>query len=166
MTQVHVIRHALAGHRDRWDGPDDRRPLTEEGWEQADAIARRDAGLGFVRLVSSPFVRCVETLEPLRAATGIEIEARRELAEGMPRESLEEIVAEVAAYGPAAICVHGDQLVALAAGLAARGVRPEGPHDVRKGCTWALEVRDGSVAAARYLPPPIPADRATIAREA
>jgi 8-oxo-dGTP diphosphatase len=166
VTDVHVIRHALAGDRRLWDGPDELRPLTEQGWEQAEAIARRDGLPAFVRLLSSPYVRCVESLEPLSSVTGIPIEARPELAEGASHASLEPLIVDAAAGGPAAVCVHGDQLEHLAVTLDARGIRPRGRSDIRKGCTWVLDVRGGSVVGARYLPLPTPADRAAIVREA
>jgi 8-oxo-dGTP diphosphatase len=166
VTDVHVIRHALAGDRRHWDGPDELRPLTEQGWEQAEAIARRDGLPRFVRLLSSPFVRCVETLEPLSSVMGIPVEARPELAEGAPYACLERLVLEAGSDGPSVVCVHGDQLEHLAAILEDRGVRPRGRSDVRKGCTWVLDVRGGAVVAARYLPPPSPADRAVSVREA
>jgi 8-oxo-(d)GTP phosphatase len=162
-TVVYVLRHALAGDRDRWDGPDERRPLTEEGWRQADAIAERDAAVPFATLLSSPYLRCVETLEPLAARIGRPIEARSDLAEGVAHDRLEAAIVAAATAGPAIVSVHGDQLVALVRDLGRRGIRPpEGSApDVRKGSTWILTVRDGRIAAADYLAPPSPTAPAT-----
>ena len=38
--------------------------------------------------------------------------------------------------------------------LAARGVPLDGPVAFAKGSTWILDVADGDVTAARYVPPP------------
>ena len=45
--------------------------LNDRGREQADAVAARLASIGIDKLVSSPMVRCQETLAPLAAATGL-----------------------------------------------------------------------------------------------
>ena len=83
-TFVYVIRHAEAGDRKRWAGPDEARPLSDGGRRQAEHLAELFADQPFVQLVSSPFLRCVQTLEPLADARGLPIDLRDELAEGGP----------------------------------------------------------------------------------
>ena len=167
-TPVYVIRHGLAGIRDLWPGPDELRPLTEEGWLQAEAIAERDARMPFVRLLSSPYLRCVETFEPLGSKIGLPVERRPELGEGMPPAYVEKIAQEVGEEGPAAICVHGDQLHGLFDDLRTRGIPlPDIDHpDLGKGSTLILDVGDGVVRSVTYLPPPTLADRVVRPRAA
>jgi phosphohistidine phosphatase SixA len=98
-----LLRHASAGHRRDWDGDDSLRPLDERGRRQAEALVELLRPLGIGRVVSSPYVRCVDTVEPLAAALGLVVEKDDRLAEGAgsaARSVLEEdgVVA----------CTHGD----------------------------------------------------------
>jgi len=153
-TPVYLVRHAQAGERARWDGPDRLRPLDDVGRAQAQALVGSFAGQTLVHLVSSPYARCIGTMVPLALARGMVVEVREELAEGMLWEYAEKIVLEAAVEGPAAVCVHGDVLQDLIAELAERGVPLSGDvADHAKGATWILGVADGAIASARYVPP-------------
>jgi len=72
-TSIAVIRHAEAGDRDRWSAPDDLRPLTKGGRLQAQRIAERFGDEPLVQVMSSPFVRCVQTVSPLADALGLPV---------------------------------------------------------------------------------------------
>jgi 8-oxo-dGTP diphosphatase len=100
-----LVRHASAGERGAWDGDDRLRPLDAKGRRQAARLVDVLAGHRVERVCSSPYLRCMQTVEPL----GLPVEPREELAEGAGLAAL----AEVAAEGPGAICVHGDVLEAL-----------------------------------------------------
>src|SRR5262249_41211048 len=63
-----LLRHAWAGHRKDWDGDDVQRPLDERGWQQAKELRKELRRRGVTRAVSSPYVRCTQTLEPLGLA--------------------------------------------------------------------------------------------------
>jgi Fructose-2,6-bisphosphatase len=152
-TFVHVIRHAEAGDRERWAGSDEARPLSEGGRRQAEHLAVLFADQPFVQLVSSPFLRCVQTLEPLAEARGLSIDIRDDLAEGQPWEYLEKVVLEAEAEGPTAVCVHGDVVRGLMNDLFERGIARSADGSFRKGATWVLEVRDGAVVSALYRQP-------------
>jgi 8-oxo-dGTP diphosphatase len=153
-TLVYLVRHAQAGERARWDGPDRIRPLDDVGVVQSQALVGLFAGQPFVHLVSSPYARCIGTMVPLALVRGM-VEVREELAEGALWELAEKIVLEAAAEGPAAVCVHGDVMRELLAALAEREVSLSGDvADHAKGATWILSVTDGVITSARYLPPP------------
>ena len=63
---VILLRHAWAGHRGEWSEDDLLRPLDERGHRQARELPRLELyGLEVGRIVSSPYVRCVETVTPL-----------------------------------------------------------------------------------------------------
>ena len=101
-----VIRHAWAGDRDEWEGDDRRRPLDERGREQAERLVEELVGCKIERILSSPYDRCVQTVEPLARARGLEIELRDELGE--KRQVPDGVqLAESLKGQPVAICVHG-----------------------------------------------------------
>jgi 8-oxo-dGTP diphosphatase len=71
--KLYVVRHADAGHRGDRSQPDEARALTERGWRQALSLRDELADTGITRLVSSPFVRCVQTLVPLGDLLGVRV---------------------------------------------------------------------------------------------
>ncbi|HEV7641752.1 MAG TPA: phosphoglycerate mutase family protein [Gaiellaceae bacterium] len=76
-----LVRHASAGDRDAWEGDDRERPLDERGRKQAVELVERVRPYPIEAILSSPARRCVETVEPLAHARGLEIEQRPELSE-------------------------------------------------------------------------------------
>lgn len=56
-------------------------PLNEEGSRQAEAIARRLAGYGLDRILSSPMRRAMETARPAARTTGLPLEVLETLVE-------------------------------------------------------------------------------------
>lgn len=158
-TPVYLVRHAKAESRSRWTDPDHLRPLTKAGRRQAKALPALFEGQSFSRLLSSPYVRCVQTLEPLAEALGLPLETADELSEGAPVNAALALILATAADGPAALCTHGDVMKLAVEGLVAAGVPIEEPLELKKGATWILEVDGSAVARARYLPPPAKARR-------
>ncbi len=102
MTNV-LVRHAAAGDRQAWTGDDRLRPLDARGRRQATELIELLRGLELRRVISSPYVRCVETVEPLAAALGLRLEEDDRLAEGMGRAALELLSEE-----GVVCCTHGD----------------------------------------------------------
>jgi broad specificity phosphatase PhoE len=150
-----LVRHARAGRRDRWRGDDRLRPLSKAGKAQAQALPDLLRGIGGdqSRLVSSPWVRCIETLAPLAAVLGLAVDTNDVLGEGMGDKAVEALPRWM--DGPSAVmCTHGDVVERLLAELADRGIdlgrRPVAP----KGSVWVLTGSKGTVRSARYLPPP------------
>jgi len=76
-----LLRHASAGNRDEWTDHDHERPLDARGLEQAAHLPEVLARFPIERILSSPAKRCLQTVEPLAAARGLEIEPREELSE-------------------------------------------------------------------------------------
>jgi phosphohistidine phosphatase SixA len=129
-------RHAFAGHSSEWQGDDGVRPLDDRGSRQAEALVEALAEYDLDRIVSSPYVRCVQTVEPLAKARGLEIE----LDEQLGADRLHEVpqVLERLKGQNAAVCTHGD-LPWL------------GDRKFKKGSTWVL---DEDLEPVRYIPPP------------
>jgi 8-oxo-(d)GTP phosphatase len=153
---VYLVRHAHAGDRSAWRGDDDRRPLSERGWRQAAGLVALLAPLPApVRILSSPSLRCVQTVEPLARAHGLPVETDERLLEGARAEEALDLLEEEAARGALAACTHGDVVPGVLDLLRSRGARVDAPLTWPKASTWVLDGDDsGGLVAARYLPPP------------
>jgi 8-oxo-dGTP diphosphatase len=112
MKLVILVRHASAGDSQRWSGDDRERPLDKRGRRQAKELAVSLAAYELDRILSSPYLRCMQSMEPLAQALGIEIEERDELAEGASRDEALALVEKVRGAG-AALCTHGDVVLEL-----------------------------------------------------
>jgi 8-oxo-dGTP diphosphatase len=154
VTPLYLLRHAKAKAREKWTEPDHLRPLTKAGWRQAEALVELYSDEEFTRLLSSPYVRCVQTLEPLAKARGLQVETADELVEGAPLEATYELMRTIAADGPAPLCTHGDVVQNVLVDLQRRSVPLEGQLELRKGSTWVLEATDGEITRGRYIQPP------------
>lgn len=151
---LYVIRHAKAGRKSQWDGPDITRPLDDVGRLQAKVLARKIAATVPTWLTSSPFLRCMQTLQDLSTLTGLPILADARLAEdGDIAEVIQ--VLEQAPDG-AVLCSHGDMIPAVIRSLENRGMQFTTTPDWRKASVWVLE-RDGTTftMAAAWPPPSI-----------
>ena len=152
---VYLVRHAKAGDRARWTEDDRLRPLTRKGRRQADAIVEAFRDRVVERIVTSPFVRCVQTVRPLALERRIALETDDALAEAVSVAATLELLDRVADQ-PTVLCSHGDVIPALVEHLAAAGARIATDRDWKKGSTWVLERgADGEVARMRYEAPPL-----------
>jgi len=155
-VNVHLIRHAKAKNRLSWEEPDHQRPLTKRGRREALAIAARLEEEPIARLVSSPFVRCVQTLEPLAVALELPIETTDLLAEGADGESAVELLVSLAGNDPIACCTHGDVVFEVVELVAGTGVPLQGAGSfvAPVASTWVLEVESGRFVGARFVDQP------------
>ncbi len=73
-----VLRHAKAKPRDSWKGDDLDRPLTRIGLDQANRLVPLLGAYGVLRVVSSPAIRCAQTVEPYahEISTFLEVDDR------------------------------------------------------------------------------------------
>ena len=149
-----VVRHARAGSRRHWDGPDEKRPLSGRGRRQAAALVKVLAPFAPTRILSSPFVRCVQSVEPLSEKLGVAVEPSDALAEGAPAEEVVALARSLMG-STAVLCGHGDVNSALLDALV-RDDRLKLPkhYECAKGSTWVLHARKGRYANASYLPAP------------
>jgi 8-oxo-dGTP diphosphatase len=107
VKELVLVRHASAGRREEWGGSDRLRPLDDRGRHQAEDLVAALAGYPVERILSSPYVRCIQTVMPLAAQRGIDVEERLELGEGASRESAQGLIDEVEGPG-LVVCTHGD----------------------------------------------------------
>jgi 8-oxo-dGTP diphosphatase len=154
VSHVYLVRHAKTLNRYTWPEPDHLRPLSKAGFRQAAALPEHLGNVPFSRLVTSPYVRCVQTLEPLAEADGAVLELADWLAEGAGAAAALELLLAMAGDGPVAACTHGDVILDTLAELGFAKTPLEDPLECKKGSTWILEVGEGSFRRGRYLEPP------------
>lgn len=110
-----LFRHAHAGNRATWSGPDTARPLDPAGMAQARQLADLAALIRPDGLRSATARRCVQTLEPLAARLDLPIEADSDFDEPKPGQDVAECalagaarLAELAAAGrTTVVCGQG-----------------------------------------------------------
>lgn len=152
-----LARHGHAGRKDQWQGDDRLRPLDQRGRRQAAHLADVLEPLGPTRLVSSPYVRCTQTLDPLAERLGFAIELEAALVPDAAASGPVKLIRSLGAPGAASgvvACTHGEILGTLLSQLASQdhaklARRPPGS----KGCAWVLEFEDGKLTSSRYIPP-------------
>jgi 8-oxo-dGTP diphosphatase len=148
---VYVVRHGKAGSRSAWTDPDDQRPLTKAGRRQAIAIAEQLDGR-VTRVLSSPYVRCRQTVEPLAERLRLPVDLADALEEGA---SLVDTLALLDKLGDesAVLCTHGDVVGELLDHCTRQGVHLDDDR-MEKGSIWVFETEAGAITSARYMSPP------------
>jgi phosphohistidine phosphatase SixA len=147
---IALVRHADAGKPDGLD--DTARRLSALGRAQAANLVAQLAAVPLARVLSSSYIRCRQSVEPLAAARGLSVEDEEGLAEGHPAGEVLDLMRELAPAG-AAFCSHGDVIGSVVDWLAQTGVIERRAADFTKGSTWLLEFEGAHVASARYLAP-------------
>jgi broad specificity phosphatase PhoE/8-oxo-dGTP pyrophosphatase MutT (NUDIX family) len=153
-----LVRHASAGDKHEWNGPDDLRPLDGKGRRQAARLAEVLPLLGPAAVTTALPVRCRQTVEPLAAALGLAVEDAPEFGESEfgadPQAALASVERLLPSRdgGPTVVCSQGGAIPSL---LMALGVRWEGVAGAlwppaAKGSTWALAGHPGALAADYY----------------
>lgn len=150
---VYLVRHAKAGDRDAWEGDDRLRPLTKSGRRQAEELVELLKDQPIDRILSSPYVRCVETVEPLAKARHLTVESTNQLGEGAGGDSIIRVMNDNRTKN-LVLCTHGDLVEELLEHLIDQGVVSRRSAANQKGGTWVLESQDGRITTARYLPAP------------
>jgi phosphohistidine phosphatase SixA len=139
-----LLRHASAGERLGSSDRDHARGLDAVGRADAQALAHAFDGYAIERIVSSPAVRCLSTVEELARRRGLPIECRDELGPEASRADALRLLATLSE--PTLVCTHRE--------VFARVFR--GEITCEKGGAWLVE-RRGRRSAPRpvaYLPPP------------
>jgi 8-oxo-dGTP diphosphatase len=150
---IYVVRHAKAGDRAEWEGDDRLRPLTKSGHRQAEELAGWLEKEPIDAILSSRYVRCLQTVEPLAEQRKLPIQPRKDLEEGSGGESILRMVAEFKGRN-AVLCTHGDVVEELLEYLIAQGLVSRAHAQLEKGSTWVLEEKNGRVTGATYRSAP------------
>lgn len=150
---IHLLRHAKAGNRRDFGGPDDLRPLTKAGRRQAAAIAENLASKPVERVISSDYVRCRETVVPLAHGRKLQIDLDDALLEGSTWPSIEALLGKIGDTDTV-LCTHGDVVGEVLQHLRNAGVPLDRDLTFPKGSIWVLDTREGEIVSGSYEPPP------------
>jgi 8-oxo-dGTP diphosphatase len=151
---IYLVRHAKAGERGAWPHDDEFRPLSARGQRQARGLVDVLGDASYERLLSSPYVRCTESLAPLAFVSRLAIEPVDALAEGASLEDALTLVRKHLHHG-AVMCSHGDVIPMLLEHFARNGVDLGPDPQCPKGCTWVVEPDSaGEIRTVSYRPPP------------
>ena len=151
---TYLVRHASAGLRDDADPSDEDRPLDDTGIVQASKLTSWLRHEPIDTIVSSPFLRCRQTVAPLAEALGIEVTISEALGEGTPIETSWDLLVSVVS-GTAVLCSHGDVIPDLIRRAQMRGMHVPGKSGSAKGSVWTLQHWEGETfATGIYTPIP------------
>ena len=153
LSVFYFVRHAKAGSRSHWSGDDRKRPLSKKGLKQAQELITTFANYDITAVYSSPYLRCMQTVEPIARAHRMKVQAEAGLAEGRGLEAAYRFFTDPKA-DEVVLCTHGDIVWELVEDLTKRRVLPAFREDFDKGSTWVVEVKAGAPVKARYIPAP------------
>jgi 8-oxo-dGTP diphosphatase len=149
---VYLVRHAHAGRKSEWDGPDLARPLSATGRGQAAGLVARLRQYPVHRILCSPADRCRQTVEPLARHRGLAVEPTDLLGVEATADGVLGLLADPAVR-LAVLCTHGELIGQVFEKLLADGLDLPGRPRWPKGSTWVLGRDGGRVAEASYLEP-------------
>lgn len=158
-----LVRHARAGSRDAFSGPDTRRPLDTKGDKQAAALVAPLLAVAPQAIYAAPLRRCVDTVVPVAGAAGLSIHLQDALAEEVyrdhpsaPRKRLVELVgAADPARGAIIACSQGGVIPGVVKALAARGQARIGKASTPKASFWVLSFDGDQLVQADPHPAPV-----------
>jgi len=157
---VLLVRHAKAGHRSGWTGPDEQRPLSAAGADQAKALRAMLPLFGPARVHAADRTRCVETVRGLADDLGVPVTVEpvftEEAFEQDPDAAVERLSHIASGPGVPVICSQGRTIPALIRRIAARSGLPLHDLPCKKGSTWVLSFAGTTLVAADYIATALP----------
>jgi phosphohistidine phosphatase SixA len=147
-----VVRHADAGDKRTWDGPDRLRPLSPSGRLQAEGLVVRLEDYPIERILCSPTLRCHQTVEPLARDRLLRVETVPALGVDTTSDQLLDLFWDLEVRN-SVLCTHGEGIDLLLTRLLADALVAEDPLVWPKGSTWLLERLDRRQVRGRFLGP-------------
>jgi 8-oxo-(d)GTP phosphatase len=153
--RVLLVRHGHAGTKRQWPDSDELRPLDADGLVEAQALVPLLGSLAPARILSSPFLRCVQSMAPLGHALGLDVETSTSLTPDAGTAA-RKLALGVATQGSGAVvvCTHGEVIHDLQSRLGKLAPPNFNAHAPReKASIWVLERTSGRFVSARYILP-------------
>ena len=148
-----LVRHAKALRRSQWEQAERLRPLSPGGHRQAQRLVELLRDLPIDRILTSPELRCRQTLEPLAGHLALPIETEARLAADAPLADCLEALRELGSED-AVICTQGDRVLDLLEKLCAGCTEVEEEPPCEKGSVWVVEGSLKAPESAIHLPAP------------
>ncbi len=145
-----LVRHAHAGSRSEWAGPDEMRPLDDRGHAQVRALSGLLSLFRPARVYAAPLVRCVDTVAPV----GLMVRTDTMFAESRgaaPRAVADRIRELVAESGRVVISSQGGVIPDTLAALKPPNVSTGTSFGTPKGDAWVLSFAGSDLIAADPL---------------
>lgn len=105
-----IVRHSDAVGRDHWDGPDPERPLSPAGRARSADLVSTLSAYAITRVISSPSVRCADTVAPYVEAAALDPVFKSGLSEegfvADPTKVIRRVSKVVERAEPVALCTH------------------------------------------------------------
>lgn len=137
LNSVYLIRHAHAGQRGS-EKRDLYRGLSKRGLAEAQGLTKQLKKVEIATVLSSPATRCVQTVERLAEAQGLEVVESEDLFEDARALDALSLMEEFA-KGSLAVCSHGNLIPEIIEMLVDRhGIKVKG-RGCEKGSVWELQ---------------------------
>ncbi|MEV6058536.1 NUDIX domain-containing protein [Nocardia asteroides] len=154
-STVLLVRHAKAGKRSRFDGPDALRPLEPAGARQAKELTPNLLAFGASEIHSADPLRCIQTVTPLAEQLNIEINCEPMFSEqgydSAKSTARQRFLSLVTDRGVPVVCSQGGVIPDLTDWLATRSGLTLPPARNRKGSVWALSFVGDRLVAADHM---------------
>ena len=147
-----LVRHAPAGEPHRWHGADGLRPLSAAGEAEAAGLLVRLEDYPIGRILSSPAVRCQQTVQPLAGDRHLHTERLPAVGVAGDPAVVLRLLGDLQVQD-AVVCTHGELIGEVLLRLVLEGLAVDHPLTWPKGSTWLLEAAGGQFRFGRYLPP-------------
>ena len=142
-AQFILLRHARAGKKSRDRSKDFKRRLDRRGQDVALLLPELIASYLHPEVIlSSPFRRCVQTVEPLAEGLGLHVVVDERLRPDCSAGALRETFGDVAANS--VVCTHGEVIAQLF----------DDPVRCAKGAFWIVERRGNKLIPSLYVEAP------------
>jgi 8-oxo-dGTP diphosphatase len=152
-----LVRHAHAGSRADWDGPDERRHLDARGRRSARRLAEVLPLFGPTAILSAERVRCRETVAPLAERLGLSIGSLPELGEeefhddpDAGLDAIHRLLAPRSEPGVTVVCSQGGAIPSVLMALGVPWAETRSAPPSAKGSVWALGGRPWELSADYY----------------
>ncbi|WP_374727392.1 NUDIX hydrolase [Haloactinomyces albus] len=156
VATVLLVRHAKAGKRSEFDSDDALRPLSKAGLVQQQALHAFLPLFGPERVHSAPKLRCEQTVAPVAADLGVDVDAEPLLSEedywSDPNEAVQRLLEIASKPGTALVCSQGEVIPDLVGRLAIESGLETGETRSGKGSLWILTFRRGPHSGSNTAP--------------
>jgi broad specificity phosphatase PhoE len=151
---LYLVRHAHAGNKHHWTGRDDKRPLSPTGRREANGLVTLLRSRPITAIMSSPSLRCQQTVQPLAEQRGLPITLDERLGvHGEGDRAVAMLLEAEHSIEEVALCTHGELIGQVLSAFRDAGAPMDEQAHRAKGSVWLLRVDGDQVADATYLAP-------------